>query len=119
MWPSSLWRHVKQPAGDDDGDAVVKDDDGDDAEEDDGDDDGDADVEEDKDENDFQNLARYQQADDNNFSIEGQFPSLKIINIFAGETRASFHMGRQPGCYEIPIQKGLVLSSAIPLIAKR
>ena len=37
VWPSSLWRHVKQPAGDVDGDAVVKDDDGDDAEEDDGD----------------------------------------------------------------------------------
>ena len=47
MWPSSLWRHVKQPAGDDDGDAVVKDDDGDDAEEDDGDDDGDAVVKDD------------------------------------------------------------------------
>ena len=114
MWPSSLWRHVKQPAGDD-GDAVVKDDDGDDAEEDDGDDD----VEEDKDENDFHNLARCQQDYDNNFSIEGQFPSLKIINIFSGETQASFHMGQQPGCCEIPIQKGLVLSSAIPLIAKR
>ena len=42
-----------------------------------------------------------------------------IEDHFAGETQASFHMGRQPGCYEIPIQKELVLSSAIPLIAKR